>query len=261
MAIFNLGNDGGLFRHVIDAHDRGIDALRWMQGEVARPAVADALSDYLARDYPKHSDWQSYWRRNRHLAADAFRNPARGVHGRVFDPWDGVWSGQWNGAGGGTSPQRHVWDATVATNAGLHWQGVRHIQPVTQSESTFHDAGNTAEGWQSRKVDLGINVVTPGLGITGWVSKRQHGEQELPHVGYLLNPHTLIWITTDRPVPGSGVCFMMFFEWVGAGHQRYGIHGRYFTLSGGRVVRHCPGSDGPRTLTGWAEYDKTSLRR
>ena len=250
MVEFPLGRDGGLFRPVIEIHDNRIGDLRWMQGLFREAEVARALSDYLHEDYPRHADWQSYWNRNRGLAESAFRNPRRGVTRHAFDPWTGWWTGMWHQADGSTAPQKHVWDETQPSAAGN--QGTRHIQPVTQSVSAFFHSGNAADGWGAGDVDLGINVVSEDLGITGWVSKRQGGNRvELPHVGYLLNPHTLIWITSDRDVRESATRFMMFFEWIAADRQSYGIHGRFFALSGGRISR------AERGLAGWSRYSAT----
>ncbi len=133
----------------------------------------------------------------------------------VFQPWTDWWSGKWSDG----KTYYHIWDKTVPNQAA-------GIQLVSQSEHGFAHQDNMATmKSRGQQVDLAINVCSVQKGITGWVSKKS---EELPHVGYLLNPVTLIWITE------SGSRYFMFFEWVDPVRGKYGIHGRPFTLTGGR---------------------------
>ncbi len=101
----------------------------------------------------------------------------------VFKPWTNRWSGRWSNG----RPQYHIWDSTRFVNG--QW-----IQPVSLSETGFATACRVEEMLQNRRTDVAINVFSRENGITGWVSKRQHGRLELPHIGYLVNDTTLIWI-------------------------------------------------------------------
>ena len=108
----------------------------------------------------------------------------RCIHGNeVFRPWTNRWSGTWSN---GTT-QHHLWDRTRA------WHG-QWIQPVAQSESVLPDRQRLGALLRRRAVDLAINVYSDEAGITGWVSKRQHGRQEIPCIGYLLEETTLLWL-------------------------------------------------------------------
>jgi hypothetical protein len=100
----------------------------------------------------------------------------------IFRPWTNRWSGIWsNGV-----PQYHIWDSTRAVDG-------RWIQPVSLSETRFADACCVEEMLQRGETDVAINVVNYELQITGWVSKRQGADLELPHIGYLVNDTTLIF--------------------------------------------------------------------
>ncbi len=101
----------------------------------------------------------------------------------IFKPWTNRWSGIWsNGV-----PQYHTWDSTRAVDG-------RWIQPVSLSETRFVDDCCVEEMVQRGESDVAINVVSYELEITGWVSKRQGVQLELPHIGYLVNDTTLVWI-------------------------------------------------------------------
>ncbi|MCI0691876.1 hypothetical protein L0337_07690 [candidate division KSB1 bacterium] len=100
----------------------------------------------------------------------------------VFNPWTNRWSGRWSNG----RLQYHIWDSTRFIDG--QW-----IQPVSLSETGFAKACCVEEMLQNRRTDVAINVFSHENGITGWVSKRQRGRLELPHIGYLVNDTTLIW--------------------------------------------------------------------
>lgn len=144
------------------------------------------------------------------------------VPGDVFEAWADHWTGLWsNGV-----PQYHVW-ASARPVAG-QW-----VQPVTLSEAGFVEMSRIAAQPPDR-MDLGINVFSPANGITGWVSKRQHGCFELPHIGYLVNASTLVWICrrckSDRDTADS--CWFVFLESVQRSVQpaEYRIAGLRFKI-------------------------------
>lgn len=169
---------------------------------------------------------------DRSIAATTFRDAflARPPAGdrQVFDPWNGFWGGRWQP---GNSRQCHVWDVTQAYEGA--W-----VQPVTQSVSGFKTADDlpAALGCEARTtVDLAINVWSPSLGVTGWVSKRQDTAQELPHIGYRIDARTLVWITRILPCPmpdgaGEGP-FLMFLEWASEDRSVYRIRGKRFRIT------------------------------
>jgi hypothetical protein len=103
----------------------------------------------------------------------------------------------------------------------------------------FVGAPDLDAAWQAGTVDLAINVWHDRHHITGWVhKKRTGGDKILPHLGYRLNAHTLIWITRAFEVSESGQydmtspgTYWMFFEWIGQDRDVYGIHGRSFTMA------------------------------
>jgi hypothetical protein len=238
MPEFDLSNASSPFHDVIRRHNAGLPQLRGWRASFQRHA-AD-LTAFLLEAYPQDARWVSYWRGRRADLQRCFENDVRFQGNRdVFRPWNGRWSGTWHGST--ALAQHHIWDETQDS-------GGSRIQPVTQSITRFVGAAGLAAaltpGAEGRtQVDLGINVWRPGDGITGWVSKGQFGPEELPHVGYSPNPHTLLWIT--QPTVGS--TYWMFFEWVDP-PNRYGIHGRSFQLMGQRFDRG--------GLVGWTVYHR-----
>jgi hypothetical protein len=109
----------------------------------------------------------------------------------VFKPWTNRWTGEWsNGA-----PQYHIWEPTQNIDN-------RMIQPVTLSERFFVERQHVDKTMKSNETDIAINVFNQEAGITGWVSKHQDGRYELPHIGYLINETTLLWITQIKE-PGK----------------------------------------------------------
>jgi hypothetical protein len=166
-------------------------------------------------------------------AVFSWQGASRG-HRSVFDPWTNCWSGRWSDG----SPQYHVWDNTEL-------RGDQYVQPVTQSQMAHVTARNFAfmVGQTPPRVDVAINVFSDRWGITGWVSKKQgaSGLKELPHVGYSVNPRTLIWITHQydaagfRPDPAE-MSFWMFVEWVDP-NGSYSIRGRGFQIVPGATAQ------------------------
>jgi hypothetical protein len=109
----------------------------------------------------------------------------------VFAPWTNRWSGEWSNG----TQQYHIWEPTIMF-------GDMMIQPVTISENTFINSYSVSKMVEDGKTDIAINVLSRKYGITGWVSKYQHGRYELPHIGYLINETTLLWITQIKE-PGN----------------------------------------------------------
>ena len=175
-----------------------------------------------------------------------FADPLGGGNANCYDPWDGRWAGCWTNISRSSDQvcqtlytNYHIWDETRLISG-------QHIQPVTQrrfldnetaatATPTYIGAGEIGAAWTAGKVDVAINVYSRDEGLTGWVVKKTDG-LVAPHIAFLLNPHTLIWITTFVPRAGGGSHsqvinwddrneFYMFFEWVSSDRQRYGITG------------------------------------
>lgn len=143
----------------------------------------------------------------------------------VFGPWTARWFGIWSNG----TPQYHIWDTTRQVDG-------RCIQPVSLSESTFTDFNSIEAGVQQGLVDIAVNIFDQRNGITGWVSKYQHGRQEIPHIGYLVEPSTLVWICQIKK-PGAlferEKTWCIFFEYVDttATPAAYRIYGQPFVIS------------------------------
>lgn len=147
----------------------------------------------------------------------------------VYRPWQGWWCGTFNSAGS-AMVHHHVWDETVTRSS-------VDVQPVTQSKHRFVGASNLASMLTANKVDLAINVFSRTDGLTGWVSKRQWGAgTEHPHIAYYLDATHVIWVTQQEGTSNPYRWFM-FFEWSNStlSPTRYGIHGREFEISSGRI--------------------------
>jgi hypothetical protein len=175
-----------------------------------------------------------------------------GAGRQVFDPWTGRWQGKWTSgpnrpasdpAGANPSPQRHVWDEARPS-------GDAAVQPVSQSGSRTVDGRNIDAETAAGRADLGINVYDDPVGIGGWVSKRQGGQNvELPHIGFRVAPGVLIWITQRhdancRSLDGDD-CFFVYFEWVDE-NGNYGILGKRFKIDG-TAVRELTAGEGAYT--------------
>lgn len=152
-----------------------------------------------------------------------------------FLPWTSRWMGRWSNRGW----QFHTWGATYAVNRQL-------VQPVTLSESGFVDIRAAASSFNRGLTDVAINVYSPADGITGWVSKVQHGNVEMPHIGYRLNATTLLWFCqVKRPgherTPDN--LWLVFLETVDASGQLpcYRIQGMQIRMDDKPDVQIIPG--------------------
>ncbi len=232
------------FKFLVRQHNENLASLRSMRSTLARHAAE--LTMFLFVDYPITEGARAYWtERDRNEITAIFAHRETGVRGNAgcFDPWDGWWSGDWR-SGGDETPQLHIWDRTRAFSD-PQTRRIQHIQPVSQRTRTAFRHRHVTQSrlrraWRRGTVNLAINVWASGEdGITGWVIKKEGREAYvMPHLGYLLNGHTLIWIAqvfrfredqTSYPM-SENETFYMFFEWAGRNRQVYGIHGRTFTL-------------------------------
>ncbi|MEO1493436.1 MAG: hypothetical protein AAFV19_14875 [Pseudomonadota bacterium] len=250
------------FGALIKQHDRNLAGLQSTRRMLA--GHAQALADLLVDEYPVSAGVRCYWGRGgdssvegstAHIARIFDHTDTTAFYGdqRVFDPWNGFWRGNWCSSRG-VWPQYHIWDQTRPVH-----RGASFVQPVSQRalgnisvctdpgdpnsnlSSDYVDDGTLERRWRRSEVNLAINVWTDAAKVTGWVWKKQ-GQNELimPHLGYRLNAHTLIWIAQEMPFTGRRATytmnpdgrFFMFFEWVGQCRQTYGIHGREFTIAG-----------------------------
>lgn len=143
---------------------------------------------------------------------------------RAYDPWDGWWSGVFD-SNGTKYLNYHVWDPTVVvtSNPALCSRetestapGYRqHVQMVTQTGALQTAAGAKAKDpafWYPaanfmrngfhplNRVDYAVNVWSATDHLTGYVIKEQNGNrEELPHIAYLMDDETLLWITFVQP--------------------------------------------------------------
>jgi|GEM_PF-1999748 len=143
----------------------------------------------------------------------------------VFQPWMNRWQGVWSNG----SPQFHIWDKT------RRW-GEQWIQVVAQSEYTFPEETQLAHLLQKGKTDLGINVYSEEYGVTGWVSKRQHGRLDIPCVGYVIDVPILLWVCAmdyiDDLNSGEWFVYLEKIERI-EGTLQYAIAGHPFTIDAG----------------------------
>ncbi len=138
----------------------------------------------------------------------------------IFQPWTNRWAGFWsNGV-----PQYHVWDSTRFIDG--QW-----IQPVTLSEFEFVAPVHLDESVRRRRADAAINVCSRGHGVTGWVSRYQRGRFEMPHLGYVINDSTLLWICQIKDPTRLFTrenCWFVFLETIAASSApaEYRIYGQ-----------------------------------
>ncbi len=166
------------FKNMIQTHDQFLPEFTRWRALFARHADTIAR---LIKTFPNSGNLSEDHLRqivaNPEKMFDSLENK------NVFAPWTNRWSGKWsNGAA-----QYHIWDTTRIING-------RMIQPVTLSENSFINACCVERNIRSRNTDIAINLYSRQYGITGWVSKNQHQRIELPHIGYLVNDSTLLWI-------------------------------------------------------------------
>lgn len=217
--------EGSFFTNVLREHDAFLPEMaRWRQ----RLATHAAGLARLVKTFPGAA----------HLSEDRVREvigsdtglPAGAPEDDVFRPWASRWSGQWSDG----SLQYHVWDRSRC-------QEGRWVQRVAQSEAAFPEPTRLGSMVHRGEVDLAVNVFSERLGITGWVSKRQHGPLDIPCIGYLLEPAVLLWICQTsgraREVPGQGALvqdgWFAYLESVEASSDSatYHIYGHAFTLT------------------------------
>ena len=210
-----------LLGDVINLHNQHLQELENWRRLFAQ--YADELAHFV-KTFPGAEALDEDILRDTFAARTGLREHVTG--GEVFQPWAHRWSGMWSNG----SSQYHIWDQTQ------YWNG-RWIQAVTQSEAGFTDGSNLEAMFARNQVDLGINVYTAETGITGWVSKRQHGRLEVPHIGYLVDATTLIWICQqnepDRLFQKDSTWFI-YLEKVDSltNAQRYTIYGHPFVIDG-----------------------------
>ncbi|MEM1264921.1 MAG: hypothetical protein AAGI50_02790 [Pseudomonadota bacterium] len=213
------------FAGLLRTHNSKLALLSQMRG-VVRGNAAE-LAQALVANFDIQSG-SAHWAmpgREREIAA-TLRGNGQGS-ARSYDPWNGAWRGPWLKPGQTARERRelhaHIWDETQHVTFAGHSQ---YVQPVTQSRTGFKLERDLTP--QPAETNIAINVWSPQHGLTGWVG---WGGRNDPHIAYLLNPHTLIWVMqfgiADRLAP----TFAIFFEWVAADHQAYGISGRFFDLS------------------------------
>ncbi len=143
----------------------------------------------------------------------------------IFQPWTNRWAGLWsNGA-----PQYHVWDSARFVNG--QW-----IQPVSLSEFEFVEPEYLDDDVRQRRADAAINVYARSHGVTGWVSKYQQGRFEMPHIGYVINDSTLLWIcqikNPERLFTRES-CWFVFLETVtiSSAPAEYRIYGQSILIT------------------------------
>lgn len=147
----------------------------------------------------------------------------------LFAPWTNRWSGSWSN---GTS-QYHIWGPTYRREG-------RWLQPVAQSEVHFPDLRRLGAMLRANEADLAINVFSEETGISGWVSKRQHGRLEIPCIGYLLDETTLLWVAQEQEPEhlfAPNPQWLIFLEKVDTltAPRQYQIYGRSVVIDHGIV--------------------------
>ena len=161
----------------------------------------------------------------------------------AFDPWANWWCGKWSDG----VTQYHIWDKTI------YYRGY-YLQLVTQSTYGFAHDLELERMVQYKDVNMAINVSSQKWGITGWVTKFEDGKQiQMPHMGYLLDEKTLIWITIQRDMKTlsdwNGL-WLMFVEWTDTAFDpsNYNIYLNTFRVDSGKI------SPKPESYTGCCQY-------
>jgi hypothetical protein len=114
-----------------------------------------------------------------------------------------------------------VWDETLQS-------GDQYVQKITGSDLGYYQTANLPP-LSEQKVDLTVNVFRDDVGITGWVSKYQHSQEELTAVAYEISQHELLWMNKWVTRDGKAVdddIFLLSLEWLGT----YGGRPRYFII-------------------------------
>lgn len=205
---------GRRFAEVLGEHDAFLPHLAHWRRMLA--AHASALAG-LVKTFPG-TEPLSEQRIREVLHAPSGLSP-QSQRGDVFRPWAGRWSGQW----GDGSPQYHIWDPSRCHEG-------RQVQFVAQSEKAFPEAARLETMVRHNQADLAVNVFSERFGITGWVSKRQHGPLGIPCLGYLLEPALLLWICQTSGTPRKALAqdgWFAYLESVEAsgGSSTYHIYG------------------------------------
>lgn len=214
--------ESGAFASVLDAHNAFLSQIAGWRRSLALYAapLAELVKTFPGTEHLAEEDVRAILRSRLGL-------PHEHTEEDVFKPWTNRWAGRW---GNGTS-QYHIWDQT------RRWQG-QWIQPVVQSEVAFPDEGRLEAMLMSSNVDLAINVYSEQHGITGWVSKRQHGRLEIPCLGYLLESTALFWVCNlSGTIPDDieNSVWFTYLETVDASRapHDYHVHGQSIELNGG----------------------------
>jgi hypothetical protein len=212
---YSNGLNSQLYIDMIKRHDQyQHEFARWRE-LFARHAKKMAQ---LIKTYPGSENFSEYQLIKIFSSHDTFFNKEK--YNDVFAPWTNRWTGQWSNG----TQQYHIWEPTIKIDG-------RMIQPVTLSEKSFISRDHVGKMVKSGNTDIAINVFSRKGGITGWVSKHQHGRYELPHIGYQINNTTLLWITQIKE-PGklsiSDDRWFVFLETVNksANPTEYSIYGQ-----------------------------------
>ena len=159
------GIESKTIRAMLARHNRYVAEFARWRGLFARHAAALAA---LVKTFPGSEDLsEAHLRR---LIAQTPGSYGDENESRIFQPWTNRWAGWWsNGA-----PQYHVRDTTRCLDG-------QRIQPVSLSEYGFVAPAHLDASVRRSRADAALNVFTRGHGVTGWVSRYQHGRVEMPH--------------------------------------------------------------------------------
>jgi hypothetical protein len=189
---------------------------------------ADRLSEEIAAAFDAHrdvGDFQSLSIDTRALAAAFRQGVQRPFDEEHFDRFHGPALGSYHeydiatGREQGSSVLYSVWDDTVRV-------GGAYVQRITGSDSGHYET-NRLPDLSENKVDLTVNVFRDDVGITGWVSKYQHGREEMTSVTYEIGKRRLLWMNKSVTKGGAPVRDNVFFvtlEWA----DSYGGRLRYY---------------------------------
>ncbi|MEO0386502.1 MAG: hypothetical protein AAF281_03095 [Pseudomonadota bacterium] len=192
---------------------------------------AEVLAEEILNSFTIQTGATAYWSHPSRADALArlFRTNGRGGP-TCYDAWNGTWKGTWKKPGQSAEDaakiHSHIWDETQRVTYGRPEQ---YVQPVTQSRMGFQSNAKIPKPpGEIPETNIAINVWSPADGLTGWVG---WGGRCDPHIAYLINPHTLIWVMQYQECTKLADTFLVFFEWVASDHRSYGIHGRFFEVA------------------------------